>query len=102
MIIEDLFTARDQAERLRIELSQLIEAEQQTHRSTLREEIEHIKGALDKSKVPEHFRIAIVGTFKTGKSSFVNKLAEERLAGVETNPETAAISHIVSQFSRPA
>ena len=92
MIIEDLFTARGQAERLRIELSQLIEAEQQTHRSTLREEIEHIKGALDKSKVPEHFRIAIVGTFKTGKSSFVNKLAEERLAGVETNPETAAIS----------
>ncbi|RYG96164.1 MAG: hypothetical protein EON58_12660, partial [Alphaproteobacteria bacterium] len=30
--------------------------------------------------------------FKTGKSSFVNRLAEERLAGVETNPETAAIT----------
>lgn len=92
MIIEDLFTARDQAERLRIELSQLIESEQQAHRSTLREEIDNVKDALDKSKVPEHFRIAIVGTFKTGKSSFVNKLADERLAGVETNPETAAIS----------
>jgi len=92
MIIENLFTARDQAERLRIELSQLMESEQQAHRATLRKEIENIKDALGKSKVPEHFRIAIVGTFKTGKSSFVNKLAEERLAGVETNPETAAIS----------
>ncbi|MBL3591726.1 MAG: dynamin family protein [gamma proteobacterium endosymbiont of Lamellibrachia anaximandri] len=92
MIIENLFTARDQAERLRIELTQLMESEQQAHRATLREEIENVKDALDKSKVPEHFRIAIVGTFKTGKSSFVNKLAEERLAGVETNPETAAIS----------
>lgn len=92
MIIENLFTARDQAERLRIELSQLMELEQQAHRVTLREEIENIKDALEKSKVPEHFRIAIVGTFKTGKSSFVNKLADERLAGVETNPETAAIS----------
>jgi GTPase SAR1 family protein len=92
MIIENLFAARDQAERLRIELSQLMELEQQAHRVTLREEIENIKDALEKSKVPEHFRIAIVGTFKTGKSSFVNKLADERLAGVETNPETAAIS----------
>ena len=92
MKIEDLYTVRDQAERLRIELSQLVESEQQYHRSALREEIDKIKEALVKSKVPEHFRIAIVGTFKTGKSSFVNKLAEERLAGVETNPETAAIS----------
>lgn len=92
MIIENLFTARDQAERLRIELSQLMESEQPTHRDTLRNEIENIKDALGKSKVPERFRIAVVGTFKTGKSSFVNKLADERLAGVETNPETAAIS----------
>ena len=33
-----------------------------------------------------------MGRFKVGKSSFVNKLAGERLAGVDTNPETAAIS----------
>jgi hypothetical protein len=58
----------------------------------LREEIELIGKELDSSKIPENFRIAVVGTFKTGKSSFVNKLAEERLAGVETNPETAAIT----------
>lgn len=92
MVIDRLFTLRDQGERLRMELSQLIEEEHPHYRARLREEIDYLKDALEKSKVPERFRIAIVGTFKTGKSSFVNKLAEERLAGVETNPETAAIS----------
>ena len=72
----------------------LLEKEQPTptYRSRLEEEIDLLKESLSKSEVPELFRIAVVGTFKTGKSSFVNKLAEERLAGVETNPETAAIS----------
>lgn len=92
MIINHLFTSRDQAERLRKNLSELLEKEQSSYRARLREEIELIEKALDSSKVPEHFRIAVVGTFKTGKSSFVNRLAEEKLAGVETNPETAAIS----------
>ena len=92
MIIDDLFTLRDQAERLRLDLSNLVEKEQPTHRAKLREEIKLIEKSLENSKVPENFRIAVVGTFKTGKSSFVNKLAEERLAGVETNPETAAIT----------
>ena len=77
MIIERLFTTRDQAERLRRNLSELIEAEQSSYRSKLREEIELIEKILDSSKVPEHFRIAVVGTFKTGKSSFVNALLEE-------------------------
>lgn len=92
MIIDRLFDLRDQGERLRIALERLHENEHPHYRAKLREEIDYLKQALDKSKVPERFRIAIVGTFKTGKSSFVNKLAEERLAGVETNPETAAIS----------
>ncbi len=91
-MINRLFTIRDQAERLRLELSALIEKEQSSYRGRLREEIELIGKELDSSKIPENFRIAVVGTFKTGKSSFVNKLAEERLAGVETNPETAAIT----------
>lgn len=92
MIINRLFTIRDQAERLRLELSKLLDKEQSSYRGRLREEIDLIGKELDNSKIPENFRIAIVGTFKTGKSSFVNKLAEERLAGVETNPETAAIT----------
>lgn len=91
-MINRLFTIRDQAERLRLELSALIEKEQNSYRGRLRDEIDLIGKELDSSKIPENFRIAIVGTFKTGKSSFVNKLAEERLAGVETNPETAAIT----------
>ena len=48
--------------------------------------------ALEKAKIPEHYRVAVVGRFKVGKSAFVNKLAGERLAGVDSTPETAAIS----------
>lgn len=92
MIINRLFTIRDQAERLRLELSALIAKEQSSYRGRLREEIDLIGKELDSSKIPENFRIAVVGTFKTGKSSFVNKLADEPLAGVQTNPETAAIT----------
>ena len=92
MIINQFFEVRDQVERLRLDLTELLKKEQPAYRSRLKEEVDLLKESLDKSKVPELFRIAIVGTFKTGKSSFVNRLAEERLAGVETNPETAAIS----------
>lgn len=92
MIINQLFEVRDQTERLRLDLTALLEQEQPGYRTRLREEIDLLKQSLDQSEIPELFRIAVVGTFKTGKSSFVNKLAGERLAGVETNPETAAIS----------
>lgn len=92
MIINKFFEVRDQAELLRLDLMALVEQEQPSYRNRLKEEIDRLQQSLDQSEVPELFRIAVVGTFKTGKSSFVNKLAEERLAGVETNPETAAIS----------
>ena len=75
MTIHELFTFRDQAERLRLELSNLLEREKPIHRENLRKEIRNLQDSLNNSEVPEHFRIAVVGTFKTGKSSFVNKLA---------------------------
>lgn len=92
MIINRLFELRDEAERFRLDLEALVKKEQPVHKFKIQEHIEILREELKKSEVPENFRIAVVGTFKTGKSSFVNKLAEERLAGVETNPETAAIS----------
>jgi len=46
-----------------------------------------------KSQVlPENYKVAVVGRFKTGKSSFVNELLGARLASEDTNPETAAIT----------
>ena len=92
MIINRLFELRDQAERFRMDLSHLVKKEKAGHRANIQEQIDILQDELRKSEVPENFRIAIVGTFKTGKSSFVNRLAEEHLAGVQTNPETAAIS----------
>lgn len=92
MITTRLFELRDEAERLRLDLLALKEKEQASYQPTLQEEIDLISAALKTSCVPEYFKVAVVGQFKTGKSSFVNRLAEERLAGVETNPETAAIT----------
>lgn len=92
MITTKLFELRDKAERLRQDLLALKEQEQPSYQSTLQAEIDALSDALSKSRVPEYFKVAVVGQFKTGKSSFVNRLAEERLAGVETNPETAAIT----------
>ena len=99
MIISKFFEVRDQTERFRLDLMALLDQEQHSYRGRLQDEIDLLKQSLDKSEVPELFRIAVVGTFKTGKSSFVNKLAEERLAGVETNPETAAIS--IFRYAEP-
>jgi GTPase SAR1 family protein len=92
MITTRLFELRDEAERLRLDLLALKEREQGSYKATLQGEIDSISEALGKSQVPDYFKVAVVGQFKTGKSSFVNRLAEERLAGVETNPETAAIT----------
>jgi signal recognition particle receptor subunit beta len=47
---------------------------------------------IDNNKLPESYKVAVVGRFKAGKSSFVNELLEIKLAGEDTSPETAAIT----------
>jgi signal recognition particle receptor subunit beta len=47
---------------------------------------------LKTQEVPEDYKVAVVGRFKTGKSSFVNELLDAQLASEDTNPETAAIT----------
>ena len=46
----------------------------------------------DEQKLPENYKVAVVGRFKAGKSSFVNELLDARLASEDTNPETAAVT----------
>lgn len=43
-------------------------------------------------ELPEDYKVAVVGRFKTGKSAFVNELLGMRLASEDTNPETAAVT----------
>jgi hypothetical protein len=52
----------------------------------------NLKDLLTKQAVPEEYQVAVVGRFKAGKSFFVNELLGYKLAGEETNPETAAIT----------
>lgn len=47
---------------------------------------------LKNQELPDDYKVAVVGRFKTGKSSFVNELLGARLASEDTNPETAAIT----------
>jgi signal recognition particle receptor subunit beta len=47
---------------------------------------------LQKNQAPHEYKAAVIGRFKAGKSSFVNVLLDRRLAGVDTSPETAAVT----------
>jgi predicted GTPase len=47
---------------------------------------------LRENEIPQDYKVAVIGRFKAGKSSFVNELLGRRLAGEDTNPETAAIT----------
>ena len=51
-----------------------------------------LKELLDQHDVPTEYKVAVVGRFKAGKSSFVNELLGRSLAGENTNPETAAVT----------
>lgn len=43
-------------------------------------------------QVPQNYKVAVVGRFKSGKSSFVNELLNTPLANEGTFPETAAVT----------
>ncbi len=47
---------------------------------------------LKSQQVPNEYKVAVVGRFKAGKSTFVNELLSNRLAGEGTLPETAAVT----------
>lgn len=88
----DLITLREEATKLRDKLADSIQSELPNHRIRLNECINSIDDALSQTQIPEYYKVAVVGRFKVGKSSFVNNLANEKLAAVNTSPETAAIS----------
>lgn len=92
LIVHPLLQVRDCAVALRDKLTEAKQHELPSYRPYLDEQIKSLDEALELAKIPDFYRVAIVGRFKVGKSSFVNKLTDERLTGVETSPETAAIS----------
>jgi hypothetical protein len=51
-----------------------------------------LENIIKNNQLPESYRVAVVGRFKAGKSSFVNELLEGKLAGEDTSPETAAVT----------
>jgi len=54
-----------------------------------------LDGIVDNHKLPESYKVAVVGRFKAGKSSFVNELLDSKLAGEDTSPETAAVTTFI-------
>jgi signal recognition particle receptor subunit beta len=51
-----------------------------------------LDGIIERQTLPDSYKVAVVGRFKAGKSSFVNELLETKLAGEDTSPETAAVT----------
>ena len=100
LLPHELHEARDRILVLKQQLEEARGQEFPAYHSFLAEQIDLLNEALNKTKVPECYRVAVVGRFKVGKSSFGNKLAGERLAEVHTNPKTAAIS--VFRYSETA
>lgn len=88
----DLISLRNDVIKLKGKIEEASTVELPTYQNILNDCVLALDDALNHTQLPEYYRVAIVGRFKVGKSSFVNKLANERLAGVETSPETAAIS----------
>lgn len=89
---QDLETARDRINRL----ADLLEAKSIDHQWNLGSECRaaaaKLRGVLEQNAIPSAYKVAVIGRFKAGKSSFVNELLERRLAGEDTTPETAAIT----------
>ena len=54
--------------------------------------VEGSQKLLHENQTPHEYKVAVIGRFKAGKSSFVNVLLDRRLAGVDTSPETAAVT----------
>ncbi len=90
---------RDDIRTLTVHLSQVREAlvkRSSTNIAQIGKECRRTADALGEllktQELPEDYKVAVVGRFKTGKSSFVNELLGARLASEDTNPETAAIT----------
>lgn len=86
-----------EAARSRVELLiSVLEENQRETRWGLGKECERATGGLSRllaeNLTPEDYKVAVIGRFKAGKSSFVNELLGRRLAGEDTNPETAAVT----------
>lgn len=92
LLVHELHEARDRIHLLIKLLEKSKESENEKYKQVIDEKIASLYSALELAKIPDHYKVAVVGRFKVGKSAFVNNLAGERLAGVDTNPETAAIS----------
>ncbi len=92
LLVHELHEARDRILLLKQRLVEARTDEMQTYQKFIDEQIRFLDDTIDQACIPDRYRVAVVGRFKVGKSAFVNKLAGERLAGVDTNPETAAIS----------
>ncbi len=94
MINQDLQEIRNTVDQTRQILVEAITQEQdEKYKPFLNEQIEGLQKALSNAQTPEHYKVAIVGQFKVGKSSFVNAFCDTKnLASVKTTPETAAIT----------
>ncbi|PDV97156.1 dynamin family protein [Candidatus Chloroploca asiatica] len=77
----------------RLQVAQQQQEPDVQYQALLADQVEALRSALQQANTPETYRVAVVGSFKVGKSSFVNALCNvTKLVSVSTNPETAAVT----------
>ena len=77
LLVHELHEVRDRVLLLCQKLETARDRELPAYRPIIEDEINALRKALDDARIPDHYRVAVVGRFKVGKSSFVNKLAQE-------------------------
>jgi GTPase Era involved in 16S rRNA processing len=53
---------------------------------------QELRKIVAEKNIPDKYKVAVIGRFKAGKSSFVNELLGTQIAGENTSPETAAVT----------
>ena len=89
---EELLNAVDNIKSVRKYLKSKVEERTAGIGAECHKAAELLTGIIDKHNLPESYKVAVVGRFKAGKSSFVNELLDSKLAGEDTSPETAAVT----------
>lgn len=82
----------DEILQMKAYLEKLVNISPSEYVSFIKAQIQILAKALEQAKNTSRYKIAVAGRFKVGKSAFVNALMGEPLAGVNVNPETAAIT----------
>jgi hypothetical protein len=73
LLVHELHEARDRILLLKKHLMEARQRELPQYTSFLDQNIELLEQALERAKIPEHYRVAVIGRFMVGKSAIAKR-----------------------------